>query len=168
MDTTGTLGGRKTSCNVPFAVSSPHPSKRTTGTESSMPSITERSFLEIDLVTKYRHLKAGLQNKQVNKKIRLGGGAVANHFDLDFACIRLTEWAFLETGLHGTQSHPCNPWEMPFQRGSEKVGEECGELQVFEKIFVGRSLTVTPPLYFRTQGGTLVGVWLRREKKYAG
>ena len=95
----------------------------------------------------YRHLKAGLQNKQVNKKIRLGGGAVANHFDLDFACIRLTEWAFLETGLHGTQSHPCNPWEMPFQRGSEKVGEECGELQGFEKIFVGRSLAETPLLY---------------------
>ena len=38
MDTTGTLGGRKTSCNVPFAVSSPHPLKRTTRTESSIPS----------------------------------------------------------------------------------------------------------------------------------
>ena len=55
--------------------------------------ITERSFLEIDLVTKERdwdrHLKAEWQIQKVKGKIKLEGGksGVANPFDLDFACV---------------------------------------------------------------------------------
>ena len=96
-------------------------------------SQTERSLLETALVTKeidpYMHLKAGLQNQQVNKKIQLGGvqvheqnqqlkekkqlgglqSQVKTHFDFEFACVYKTKWPLLQAGLHCPDAHPWNP-----------------------------------------------------------